>query len=122
MNSIHEERIVMCKECQAEFEVARLGQSFCSRRCRNRFNNRKNKVLKKDTATIDKILHRNRELLSKRVGMELSIAEMEKAGFNFNYFTSIVRKDGKAYHFCYEYIYLFTKDEFVKIFLSNQSN
>lgn len=122
MQYSHEERIVSCKECETEFEVNRIGQAFCSRRCRNRYNNRRHKLSKEGTIAIDKVLHRNREILAQRVGEQVAIDELKAAGFSFTYFTSIVKRDNVNYHFCYEYIYQFTSKQEVMIYQSSKNN
>ena len=117
------ERVAICKECEEAFIVNRLGQLYCSKSCRNRANNRIVKLSKSATEKIDKILHRNRLILSQQIGKKLTIKALKSIGFNFSHITGIRKKEGKTYFFCYEFFYRLGRDQEVYIFqLNPESN
>lgn len=115
-----ENRIQTCHECQIEFEVVRLDQKFCTRKCRNRFNNR---LVRQETAftkRVDKILHKNRKLLAEFVNQKINITDLESYGFNFSYLTKLKKKNELDVFFCYEYYY-YIKGDFAHVFKAKKS-
>lgn len=105
-----ENRQQICQECEYEFEVTRLDQKFCTRKCRNRFNNRIVRQDKEFTKRVDNILHQNRKILAKYVGKRVPINDLKLQGFNFKYFTDINKHDEIDFFNCYNYYYSYNGD------------
>jgi len=98
-----------CLECGDELK-GRKDQKFCSDYCRNTHNNRLNEDVTNQVRRINRILRKNRRILStlnpmgKRTIDGLILAE---EGFNFHYFTTIYStQKGSQYYFCYDQGYL----------------
>ena len=98
-----------CLECGDQLK-GRKDQKFCSDYCRNTYNNRLNEDATNQVRRINRILRKNRRILSslnpmgKRTIDGLVLAE---EGFNFHYFTTIYStQKGSQYYFCYDQGYL----------------
>lgn len=102
------EEIRKCLECNDTLR-GRVDQKFCSDSCRNAYNNKKRIVHKKVIRDIDKILHKNRNILEKLCLYEKTTTvklALKSEGYDFNYHTnSFETKSGKKYYFCYDYGY-----------------
>lgn len=98
-----------CSECGETFH-GRADKKFCSDMCRNAFNNKLNGSANNYIRNINNILRKNRRIMEELVPAEtvkVSRQKLADKGFNFGYYTHIVTtKEGKQYHFCYEYGYL----------------
>lgn len=98
-----------CAECGESFH-GRADKKFCSDMCRNAFNNKLNGSANNYIRNINNILRKNRRIMEELVPAETTKVSRQKLadkGFNFGYYTHIVTtKEGKQYHFCYEYGYL----------------
>ena len=97
-----------CLECNDQLK-GRTDQKFCGDYCRNAYNNRKRTGHKQLVRRIDKILHNNRNVLTKLCPQRkktLQKFNLATAGFDFNYFTNIYRTQKDiVYYFCYDYGY-----------------
>ena len=99
--------------------VGRMDKKFCSVKCKNDYNYHQRRNTKTATKAIDKILHRNREILEqvmqsqKKKKLMIDRLELERWGFNFNYITGIYKNSqGKLYHYVYDYAWMeFSKQE-----------
>ncbi len=98
-----------CLECGDNLK-GRKDQKFCSDYCRNTHNNRLNEDATNMVRRINRILRKNRRILSnlnptgKRTIDGLVLAE---EGFNFHYFTNVYStQKGSNYWFCYDQGYL----------------
>jgi predicted nucleic acid-binding Zn ribbon protein len=98
-----------CLECGDTLK-GRKDQKFCSDYCRNSHNNRLNEDATNMVRRINRILRKNRRILSslnptgKRTIDGLVLAE---EGFNFHYFTNVYStQKGSNYWFCYDQGYL----------------
>jgi predicted nucleic acid-binding Zn ribbon protein len=98
-----------CLECGDTLK-GRKDQKFCSDYCRNTYNNRLNEDATNMVRRINRILRKNRRILSslnptgKRTIDGLVLAE---EGFNFHYFTNVYStQKGSNYWFCYDQGYL----------------
>jgi hypothetical protein len=98
-----------CLECGDTLK-GRKDQKFCSDYCRNTHNNRLNEDATNMVRRINRILRKNRRILSslnptgKRTIDGLVLAE---EGFNFHYFTNVYStQKGSNYLFCYDQGYL----------------
>ncbi len=98
-----------CLECGDEF-IGRSDKKFCSDQCRNTYNNRLNKDVNNYVRNVNYTLRKNRRILAAlNPGEKTKVhkSELEKRGFNFNYFTGMYRtRQGKEYFFVYDYGYL----------------
>lgn len=98
-----------CLECKGKVQ-GRSDKKFCSDQCRTTFNNRIYKEKNAFIRSIDAILRKNRMIMQELSPDGKSKANREQffeKGFKFNYFTNTyTTKQGKIYHFCYEYGYL----------------
>ena len=100
------EEIRKCLECSEPLR-GRIDQKFCNDSCRNAYNNKKRHEHKNLIRKIDKILHKNRNILTKLCQFEKTTTvklALKSEGFDFNYHTNIFEtKNGKIYYFCYDY-------------------
>lgn len=112
-----------CQQCSTVLK-GRIGQRFCSNQCRAthhnllKLENKGEQVIK----TVNTILRRNRNIL-KQASPEgkttLSRQILERAGFDFTYFTNQYKtQKGNVYNFCYDYGYLLLPEE--KVLIVNQ--
>jgi len=95
-----------CLECNDTLR-GRIDQKFCNDSCRNAYNNKKRTEHKKVIRDIDKILHKNRNILEKLCHFDKTATvklALRSEGFNFNYQTNFFKtKSDKTYFFCYDY-------------------
>lgn len=102
-----------CLECNEAFQ-GRSDKKFCSDQCRTTYYNRQNADSTNYMRNINRILRRNRKILSDLNPNGKSKAGKTKLldlGFNFSYFTNVYKtKTGKVYYFCYEQGYLLIED------------
>lgn len=110
----------ICKECEQKYDRIRLDQKFCTRKCRNDFNNRIDRNKKTPTRFIDNILHNNRKIIHELGTNVITIEELRDIGFDFNYITHIRRNKQKTYYGCYEYLYAY-EGKNVKIYFDKQT-
>lgn len=98
-----------CMDCGEKLH-GRTDKKFCDDQCRSHFNN----LLKADERTpvkqINRILLTNRKILEKlnpSGKTRINKNRLEKAGFNFVYFTHLYEtQKGNTYKFCYDLGYL----------------
>ena len=94
-----------CLECSEKL-VGRIDQKFCCDYCRNTFNNRQNEDANKAVRNINRILRKNRRILSRlnpNGKSKVHLIQLAELGFNFHYFTNIyTTKKGLQYIFCYD--------------------
>jgi hypothetical protein len=105
-----------CLKCNEHFN-GRSDKKFCSDGCRNVYNNDR-KEKSSEVSTISSILKRNRQILAQMLGKETKKTSKEKLlqqGFNFYYFTNIDNTKGNNCYFCFEYGYLPTRDDHVRL-------
>ena len=103
-----------CKQCEKKM-FGRSDKKFCSRECRNEYNNARYRREQESMIDINKRLKKNRNIL-KRLNpdgkMVLPSDVLLKAGFDFEFFTSIyTTKSGREYRFCYEYGYYYDEEK-----------
>ena len=104
----------VCLECSTKLS-GRKDQKFCGDYCRNSYNNRLNEDSNATVRRINRILRKNRRILSqlnqsgKKTFDAISLAE---EGFNFHYFTNLYKtQKGYNYYFCYDYGYIKLENE-----------
>lgn len=90
----------------------RIDKKFCDDWCRNAYNNKRYSQTSNFIRDVNRILRKNRMILSALIpeGKEIAKApkqKLEEKGFNFQFMTHSYRtKKGLTYFFCYEYGYL----------------
>ena len=100
-----------CLICKTAFR-GRSDKKFCSISCKNSYHLQLKKANESFTDQIDKMLHRNREILLEIMGKEgkqkiISKFEMEKKGFLFRYITGYyINTQGKQYHYVYDFAWM----------------
>lgn len=94
-----------CPECNDPIK-GRSDKKFCSDTCRNSYNNKFNKDATNYMRTVNRVLRKNRIILSKLNPKGKSKATRKtllERGFEFEYHTNTyTTKAGKTYFFCYE--------------------
>ena len=107
-----------CKYCKENF-VGRIDKKFCSRECRNAYNNKQTRENEKFILDTNKILRKNRKILkqfSPEGKTTIRIEYLNKMNFDFRFHThTYLTKHNNLYKFCYEYGYLILDDEKVLI-------
>ena len=98
-----------CLECREPVR-GRSDKKFCCSQCRTTFYNRQNSDTNNFVRKINRILRRNRKILSGfNPDGKATVAKsaLRDKGFNFNYFTNIYEtRKGNRYYFCYDQGYL----------------
>lgn len=112
-----------CIECGDSFS-GRADAKFCSDHCRSSHHNRKYGVKAPLVRRVNGILRKNRkilEALNPEGKARVSKRDLDKKGFDFNYFTNIyTTKSGKIYHFCYEYGYIHTGSDWYTLVVKHE--
>ena len=113
--------IKVCPVCEEEYEANRLNQTYCSTQCKARFNNnkaRKNKLSYSSvTEKKNKVLWKNREILSDHQDSTVEVKFLEKVGFKLNYVTNFFldKKLNQNVLVVYDYAYYFITEKKIKI-------
>lgn len=98
-----------CLDCGAAVK-GRSDKKFCNDQCRNNYNNRLKAEENTPVKLINRILQGNRKILEKHNPdgkTRISKDKLEKAGFNFAFFTHLYEtQKGNTYKFCYDQGYL----------------
>ena len=80
-----------CLECSEKL-LGRKDQKFCCDYCRNSYNNKLNEDANKAVRNINRILRKNRRILSNlnpHGKSKVHLIQLAELGFNFHYFTNI---------------------------------
>ncbi|MBU1008735.1 MAG: hypothetical protein KKD74_01255 [Bacteroidetes bacterium] len=99
----------VCLSC-GEKLIGRSDKKFCSDSCRNNYHHSQHGAQTNFMRNINNILRRNRAILSSlnpngKISLRKSM--LDKAGFNFRYFThTYTTKEGKVYYFVYDQGYV----------------
>lgn len=102
--------IKYCTFCDVTIR-GRSDKRFCNDACRNAYHNEMNKEPFTLVNSINRKLKRNRKILQTLIlksknELEISREDLLNHGFNFRYFTHIIKdKSGKVFHCCYEFGY-----------------
>ena len=98
-----------CLDCNARIK-GRADKKFCDDQCRSNYNNRLKADDSKEVKRINNLLLKNRKILimlNPDGKTKLPKTKLDKAGFNFNYFTHQYHTaKGAVYIFCYDQGYL----------------
>ena len=100
-----------CLECDEKI-IGREDKKFCSDGCRNAFNNKINKD------SNNKLRKNYRILLAINTDQKIktSRSKLLSKGFDFEYFTNILRTNtGNTYFFLYDQGYMLLDNDFVVI-------
>ncbi len=80
----------------------RRDAKYCNEYCKTAYNNLQRYGLDPNVSRVDKILHKNYEILLKTIKnqsvVEVTRLSLEKKGFKFDFFTQI---RGTGYKYCY---------------------
>ncbi len=112
-----------CLDC-GEAIRGRTDKKFCSDQCRNNYNNRLNRDSNNFVRNVHGLLRKNRRILAdlyndgkKKVHKDALFA----LGYNFSFFTQIIEtSDGRKYHYCFEYGYIETGNDFIELSLNSR--
>lgn len=112
-----------CLDC-GETLRGRTDKKFCSDQCRNDYNNRLNRDSNNFVRNVHGLLRKNRRILSDlysegkvRVHKDALFA----MGYNFSFFTHIIEtSQGYKFHYCFEYGYRETGDDFLELKQNSQ--
>ena len=96
----------ICIECGNKLE-GRIDKKFCSDTCKNNYNNVLKSEFTSSTRVINRFLRNNRKVLKElKHGTKVSKTALLEKGFNFKYFTHILKTArNETYYYCYEYGY-----------------
>ena len=98
----------ICPVCQAKV-IGRSDKKFCSNDCKALFHNNRNRNVNSMVRKTNRILIRNRRLLSefyKEGKIKVDRNVMLREGFDFSVFTRInICSEGRQYFFCYDLAY-----------------
>ncbi len=99
----------VCLECKEPI-IGRSDKMFCSDQCRTSYNNRLNSDTSNYMRKVNRILRKNRRILSglnPEGKSKVSRKKLLAKGFQFNFYTNTYRtKSGRVYFFCYEQGYI----------------
>jgi len=97
-----------CPECGSRLQ-GRADKKFCSDYCRSTFNNRNKPESCEHVKRINKILRKNRKILTELNSSgrkKMVVDKLRRIGFDVNYFTSmLVDGNGETFYYCYEHAY-----------------
>lgn len=109
-----------CRLCKSPL-AGRSDKIFCTIKCKTTYHRKLRASNPPYTNAIDKILHRNRTILLEVMGkhttqLKVPVHVLERKKFNFNYITKyLVNKQGKTYHYVYEFSWMTFSDNTVLI-------
>jgi hypothetical protein len=112
-----------CLDCGAILK-GRTDKKFCSDQCRNNYNNRQNRDSNNFVRNVHGLLRKNRRILSD-LYLEGRVKVHKDAlfalGYNFSFFTHVIEtSNGQKFHFCFEYGYSESGDDFLEIRQNSQ--
>ena len=95
-----------CLNCDKALDARmRKDAKFCNTYCRTEYNNQRRYGLHPDVVKVDKILHRNFEIMNTAVKSKeytyMARDKMLRQGFSFDYYTQAKGE----YHYCYTLCY-----------------
>jgi len=108
-----------CLYCEKTL-LGRPDKKFCNDYCRNTYNYQQRRKDETVVRKINSILRNNRRILSElepeKNKVKIHRQFLLDQGYRFNYITNIyTTKQGKVYHFCYDYGYLSLPNDFVAV-------
>ncbi|MFC5283976.1 hypothetical protein [Pedobacter alpinus] len=113
-----------CLDCGATVK-GRSDKKFCDDQCRSNYNNRIKADGNVEVKKINNILLKNRKILAQlniEGKTKLPKSKLEKASFNFNYFTHTYETSkGSCYKFCYDQGYLTLENDWFLLVKKQES-
>lgn len=107
-----------CLDCGDTIR-GRTDKKFCSDQCRNNFNNRINRDSNNFVRNVHGLLRKNRRILADLYSdgkVKVHKDALFALGYNFSFFTHIIETShGHTYHYCFEYGYCETGDDFLEL-------
>jgi predicted nucleic acid-binding Zn ribbon protein len=112
-----------CLDC-GDIIRGRTDKKFCSDQCRNNYNNRLNRDSNNYVRNVHGLLRKNRRILSDLYSekkMRVHKDALFALGYNFTFFTHIIENaSGQKFHYCFEYGYTETGDDFLEIRINSR--
>lgn len=107
-----------CLDCGDKLH-GRTDKKFCSDQCRNNFNNKTNRDSNNFVRNVHGLLRKNRRILSDLYSegkVKVHKDALFALGYNFSFFTHIIETtQGNKFHYCFEYGYRETGDDFLEL-------
>ena len=109
-----------CRMCKQEIK-GRSDKVFCSVKCKSDYAYSLRSVTEIATASIDKILHRNRSILLEIVGknkVQMKVVRdlLDDKKFNFSYITHYhINNQGKTVSYVYDFSWMIFSDQEILI-------
>lgn len=111
-----------CLECSKTI-YGRRDKKFCDDSCRNNYNNHQNSNVINIVRRVNRVLKKNRQILEDVSGLNENKRTHKthreillKKGYNFDYITNIyTTKEGKVYHYVYNYGYMDLGNQFILV-------
>lgn len=113
-----DERDSRCIECGDIIGYGRTDRKFCCEKCKNRYNNRKNKIIRNLKLRIRNALERNYRILENlvRSGVpSIGLDEISMMGYHVEYSTSYHKAGKKNIYWCYDIKYVLTTSKLTNI-------
>lgn len=99
----------------------RKDAQFCNTYCRTAYNNLRRYGVDPEVARIDKIQHKNFEILKKVIKdkryAEVTVKALEKAGFRFDFCTFSMG----SYKYCYQLSYKSKDDHTIQVSMASEN-
>jgi predicted nucleic acid-binding Zn ribbon protein len=107
-----------CLDCGDTLR-GRTDKKFCSDQCRNNFNNKINRDSNNFVRNVHGLLRKNRRILADLYSegkVKVHKDALFALGYNFSFFTHIIEtSQGNKFHYCFEYGYRETGDDFLEL-------
>lgn len=107
-----------CLDC-GDIIHGRTDKKFCSDQCRNNYNNKLNRDTNNFVRNVHGLLRKNRRILSDLYSegkVRIHKDALFALGYNFSFFTHMIESaDGKLYHYCFEFGYKETDNDFIEL-------
>ena len=110
----------LCKICKSPFS-GRTDKIFCTVKCKTAYHEKLTKATNAATASIDKILHRNRSTLLEIMGKNFTQKKVDRAlldakKFNWHYITNFhINSNNKTVNYVYDFSWIIFSDQEILI-------
>ncbi len=112
-----------CLDCGEPIH-GRTDKKFCSDQCRNNYNNRLNRDTNNFVRNVHGLLRKNRRILADLYAegkVKVHKDALFALGYNFSFFTHVIESSaGRKFHYCFEYGYCDTGNDFVELKQNSQ--
>jgi len=112
-----------CLDCGDTIR-GRTDKKFCTDQCRNNYNNRLNRDSNNFVRNVHGLLRKNRRILADLFDegrRSIHKDALFALGYNFSFFTHVIEtSDGTKYHYCFEYGYRETGNDFIELKQNSQ--